>query len=71
MSLRQRGSILGSAVGILACGVMGGIAAYVLVAAVGLDGVPGALLAAVIGMVVATAFWAGGSCLFRALGWLR
>ena len=71
MSLRQRGSILGSIVGILACGVLGGVAAFVLVAAAGVDGVPGALLAALIGMVVATALWAAGSSLLRALGWLR
>jgi hypothetical protein len=29
------------------------------------------MLAAVTGMVVATALWAGGTTLFRALGWVR
>lgn len=71
MSLRPRGSILGSVVGILVCGVLGGIAAFAVVAALGMDGVLGALLAAAVGMVAATALWAGGSCLLRALGWLR
>jgi hypothetical protein len=33
--------------------------------------VKGAILAAVIGMVVATALWAGGSTLLRTLGWIR
>ena len=71
MSASQRGSILGSVIGILVCGVAGGFASWMLVAALGVDGVPGALAAAVIGMVVATALWAGGSSLLRALGWVR
>lgn len=71
MSQRQRGSVFGSIIGIVLCGVAGGFAAWMLVAALGVDGVAGALAAAVIGMVVATALWAGGSSLLRALGWLR
>jgi hypothetical protein len=67
----QRGSILGSVAAILTCGVAGGYAAWMLVAALGVGGVAGALAAAVIGMVVATALWAGGSALLRALGWIR
>jgi len=66
-----RGSVIGSILGILVCGVGGGISAWALVTALGADGVLGAILAAVIGMVVATALWAGGSSLLRALGWLR
>jgi len=66
-----RGSVIGSILGIVVCGVGGGIAAWGLVTALGADGVLGAILAAVIGMVVATALWAGGSSLLRALGWLR
>jgi hypothetical protein len=42
-----------------------------LVSMLGIDGVTGALLAAVMGMVVATALWAGGSVLLRALRWIR
>ena len=63
--------MLGSILGIFVCGVAGGFAAWMLVAALGAEGVSGALLAAVIGMVVATALWAGGSSLLRALGWIR
>jgi hypothetical protein len=71
MFVDQRGAILGSLLGILVCGAAGGFAAWSAVAALGLDGVLGALLAAVIGMVVATALWTGGASLLRALGWLR
>jgi hypothetical protein len=71
MSSSQRGSVLGSILGILVCGVAGGFAAWMLVAALGIGGVVGALAAAAIGMVVATALWAGGSTLMRALGWIR
>lgn len=71
MPPRLRGSILGSIIGILICGVTGGFAAWMLVTKLGIDGVTGALAAAVIGMVVATALWAGGSWLLRTVGWLR
>ena len=71
MPFHQRGSMLGSILGILVCGVGGGFAAWAAVTALGIDGVLGAILAAVIGMVVATALWAGGTTLFRALGWVR
>ena len=71
MQLDQRGEIVGSILGILVCGIAGGICGWWLVAAFGLDGVFGAILAAVLGMVVATALWAGGTTLLRAVGWLR
>ena len=71
MPINQQGALLGSILGILVCGVAGGFAAWMLVAALGVDGVFGALAAAVIGMVVATVLWAGGSTLLRFLGWLR
>jgi len=71
MNFNQRGSIVGSILAIVACGVAGGIAAWGLVNALGFDGVFGAILAAVIGMVVATALFAAGSSLLRAFGWLR
>jgi hypothetical protein len=71
MALGQRGSIVGSILGIAVCGVGGGLAAWGSVTALGLDGVFGAILAAVIGMVVATALWAGGSSALRGMGWLR
>ena len=37
----------------------------------GLDGTPGALVAAVIGMVLAVACFAGLTTLLRRLGWIR
>jgi hypothetical protein len=71
MSQLPRGSIFVSIVGILICGVAGGYSAWLLVARLGIDGVIGAFIAAVIGMIVATALWAGGTALLRALGWIR
>ena len=71
MPIGQRGSMLGSILGILICGVAAGFVAWSAVTAWGIDGVLGAILAAVIGMVVATALWAAGSSLLRALGWVR
>ena len=60
-----------SIIAILVCGVAGGFAAWLLVSNLGIDGVIGALAAAVIGMIVATALWAGASALLRAFGWIR
>ena len=71
MSQPQRGSIFGSIVSILVCGVAGGVAAWTIVSGLGIDGVTGALVAAVMGMLVATALWTGGSWLLRTVGWLR
>ena len=71
MPSEQRGSILGSILGIFVCGAGGAIAAWALVTALGQDGVFGALVAAVTGMVVATALWTAGSSLLRAWGFLR
>lgn len=63
--------IVWSVVGILICGGLGGFAAWAFVAAMGWSGIPGALAAAAVGMVVATALWTGGTTLLRALGWIR
>lgn len=71
MPLPERGAIVGSILGIVVCGVGGGAAAWWVVTTLGLDGVVGALLAAAIGMVAATALWVGGSTLLRTLGLLR
>ena len=65
------GSIMVSIIGILICGMAGGFSAWMLVSTLGIDGVAGALVAAVIGMIVATALWAGGAALVRALGRIR
>jgi len=67
----ERGAVIGSILGIFVCGVAGGLAAWSAVSALDLDGVLGAIVAAVIGMVAATALWAGGSTLLRAVGLLR
>ncbi|MBK7079554.1 MAG: hypothetical protein IPO75_02610 [Betaproteobacteria bacterium] len=64
-------SIVGSILGILVCGGIGGAGGWALVTALGLTGTPGALVAAVAAMAVSAALWAGGSSLLRALGWLR
>ena len=71
MGQPQRGSIFGSIIGILICGVTGGFAAWMVVSKLGIDGVIGACVAALMGMIVATALWAGGSWLLRTVGWLR
>ena len=67
----SRGSIFASIIGILVCGVAGGFSAWMLVSNLGIDGVIGAFIAAVIGMIVATVLWAGATTLLRALGWIR
>lgn len=59
----ERGSILGSLLGIVICGGLGGIVAWALVTLAGLRGTFGALIAAIIGMLVATLLWAAGAWL--------
>ena len=71
MRRQPRGSILGSIVGILFCGTAGGLAAWMLVGMLAIDGVGAAFIAAVVGMVVASALWAGGTALLRALRWIH
>jgi len=67
MTTSQRGSMLGSVLGIVVCGGLGGVAAWAIVRAIGLDGAVAGIAAAVVGMVVATALWTGGTTLLRAL----
>jgi hypothetical protein len=71
MYYEQRGSLLGSIIGIIVCGGVGGVSAWALVTALGWDGLPGAIAAAIIGMIVATAAWAAGTTLLRTLGLIR
>jgi hypothetical protein len=71
MAPAQRGSVLGSVLGIVVCGGIGGVAAWAVVTALGWDGTLGAIVAAIIGMVIATAAWAAGTSLLRALRWIR
>jgi len=61
----QRGSILGSLLGIVVCGGIGGIAAWTIVAQFGWNGIFGAIIATIIGMIVATAAWTAWTSLLR------
>ena len=67
----ERGGVLASLAGILVCGGIGGYVAWSVVSALEIDGVAGAILAAAIGMVVATALWIAGAWLLRASGIAR
>lgn len=64
-------SILASVLGIVASGLCGGLAGWSVIALVGWTGVGGALVAAVIGMAVATGVWVGLTSLLRALRLLQ
>jgi hypothetical protein len=61
----QRGSILSSVLGIVVCGALGGVAAWAVVTLMGWDGTFAAIVAALIGMVVATASWTALTSLVR------
>ena len=71
MAPAQRGSVLGNVLGIVVCGGIGGVSAWAVVTALGWDSTLGAIVAAIIGMVIATAVWAAGTSLLRALRWIR
>ena len=60
-----------SVLAILACGSLGAFAGYAVVTALGWTDTPAALVAACVGMVVATLAWALGVAALRGLGWLR
>jgi hypothetical protein len=64
-------SIVFSVLGILVSGTVGGLAGWSTITVLGFTGVGGALVAASIGMVVATAVWIGITALLRALRFLR
>ena len=64
----QRGGFVASLAGILVCGGLGGFVAWRVVNAMEIDGVFGAIVAAALGMVVATALWIGGTWLLRLAG---
>jgi hypothetical protein len=65
--LRCLVSIALSLLGVLICGTIGGVAAWAIVGAAGITGIAGALLAAVLGMVMAVAAWVAGTSLLRVL----
>lgn len=60
-------SYLPSAIAILICGVSGAVIAWNVVDALGWTGVGGAIVTAIIGMVVATLLWALGAAVGKAL----
>jgi hypothetical protein len=64
-------SIALSVMSILLCGGLGAFAGFALVSAAGWTGIPSAIAATVVGMVVATLAWALGAALLRKLGWIR
>ena len=60
-------SIVWSVLGILVCGGVGGGAGWLVVRALELNGVPAALVALVVGMVLAVASWIGLTTLLRVM----
>jgi hypothetical protein len=56
---------------IVLCGGLGGVAGFGLIRMLDLTGIVGALVAAVVGMAIATLAWAAGATLLRALGLTR
>ena len=64
-------SIIKSLIAIIVCGAIGGVAAWWLTGALGLDGTVGALVAAAVGMVVAVGTFAAITSLLRAVGWMK
>jgi len=64
-------SIVLSVLAILLCGGLGALAGFGAVSMIGWTGTWGAIVAAVIGMVVATFAFALGAAILRRLGWLR
>lgn len=65
------GSLVGSILAIVVCGGVGGVVAWALVGAIGLSGAFGAIVAAIVGMIVAVGLWAAGSVALRAAGLIR
>jgi hypothetical protein len=64
-SLRKLLTIAFHVIAIIVCGAAGALLGFALTRAIGLIGVPAAIVAALVAMVVATALWAGGSTLLR------
>ena len=71
MSIRSLVSILLNVLAIVACGAAGAGAGYGVLTLLDVGGVTGALIAALVGMVVASAAWAAGSTVLRAAGRIR
>jgi hypothetical protein len=64
---RQRGAFAGKLAAILACGAIGGVAAWSIVGALGWGGAGGALVAALIAMVISVLLWAAGVAALQTL----
>ncbi|HTQ01065.1 MAG TPA: hypothetical protein VMN56_17225 [Casimicrobiaceae bacterium] len=64
-------TILWSVLGILVSGSLGALAGYSLVWAVGLAGIPAAVVAVVVGMVTATGVWLAITLVLRRAGMVR
>ena len=60
-----------SLVAIVLCGGVGAIAGFGLARSLSLDGLAGALLAAITAIVVATLLWIAGVAVLRGLGRLK
>jgi uncharacterized membrane-anchored protein len=71
MTFRRLALLVLNLLAIVVCGGLGGAVGYGVIHALDLSGIAGALVAAVIGMVIATAAWAGGATLLRVLGLVR
>jgi len=69
--MRSLLSIIGSIVGILLCGALGVALGLALRNALGLDGLPGALITLFVAMLVATIAWALLTALLRRFGFIR
>lgn len=63
----QRGMLAGKLVAIFACGAVGGVAAWSIVTVLGWDGIGGAIVAAMIAMVISVTLWAAGVAALRSM----
>jgi hypothetical protein len=64
-------SYVRSGIAIVICAGLGAAIAWLVVSSIGMSGVTGALVAAVIGMVLATALFAAGVVVGKALGYFK
>jgi hypothetical protein len=64
----QSGSIIGSLLGIVVCGGIGGFTAWVIVTQLHWNGLFGAIVAVLIAMAIATGAWAALTSLLRRFG---
>jgi hypothetical protein len=65
---RQRGALAGKLVAIFACGAVGGVAAWSIVTVLEWDGAGGAIVAAMIAMVISVVLWAADVAALQSMG---